>query len=65
MTGKIARLIALKGFGFINANGVDYFMHCTAVKNRPFVDLVVGEQVEFDIEPSDRGPRACNVVVQH
>jgi cold shock protein len=64
--GTIARLISTRGFGFITnpATGEDFFFHASAVENRPFVDLVVGEQVEFEVEPSARGPRACSVVVR-
>ena len=65
MTGKIARLIPARGFGFIinTETGQDFFFHAYAVENRPFDSLMVGEKVEFETEESPKGPRACSVVV--
>lgn len=63
MTGTIKRLTD-KGFGFIgdDANpGKDVFFHNSALVGVQFTDLKEGDAVTFDIEQSDKGPRATNV----
>ena len=53
-----------KGFGFLEQdNGQDVFVHHTALKMDGFRSLSEGQEVEFDLEQSDRGPRATNVRV--
>ena len=63
MTGKIKR-ITDKGFGFISDDtnpGKDVFFHNTALVGVQFTDLKEGDAVTFDIEQSEKGPRATNV----
>ncbi len=64
-TGTITRLISGKGFGFIKADGdgTDYFFHRSGLGRGSFDELRGGERVEFEIEPSERGPRAGRVQV--
>ena len=52
-----------KGYGFIKRddNQPDIFVHFSSVKAEGYKSLVEGEAVEFDIEESDKGPRAKNV----
>jgi CspA family cold shock protein len=53
-----------KGFGFLEQdNGQDVFVHHTAVKMDGFRSLAEGQEVEFELEQSDRGPRATDVRV--
>ena len=53
-----------KGFGFIAANdGNDYFVHFTSILGDGFKTLPEGAKVQFEIENSDRGPRAIQVSV--
>ena len=60
--GKIKRLIRDKGFGFISVlDGRDIFFHQNSVLDTNFADLKEGQEVECDVEKSDRGPRAVNV----
>jgi len=61
--GSIKRVASDRGFGFIAAeDGVEYFFHRSGVdRTLNFDDLVGGERVVFDIQPSDRGPRAHRV----
>ncbi|PJA45390.1 cold-shock protein [Candidatus Uhrbacteria bacterium CG_4_9_14_3_um_filter_50_9] len=62
MTGVIKRLTD-KGFGFIAQEGEekDLFFHSSALVDVEFDELQEGDKVTFDIEDSDKGPRAANV----
>jgi cold shock CspA family protein len=44
-----------KGFGFIESDGQDYFVHHTGIEGQGFRSLADGESVEFDAETDDRG----------
>jgi CspA family cold shock protein len=62
MTGKVLRLVRDKGFGFIkDGSGKEYFFHRSSVRNDGFDTLNEGENVEFDEEASQKGPRATNI----
>ena len=53
-----------KGFGFISREeGDDCFVHYSAINADGFRSLHEGQQVEFTVEPSDRGPKAIDVSV--
>lgn len=62
MTGTVKRLTD-KGFGFITPEGgdKDVFFHSSALVGATFADLKVGDMVTFEVEESDKGPRAANV----
>ncbi len=52
-----------KGYGFISRdNGNDVFVHYTAIQGDGFRNLEEGQQVEFAVEDSPKGPQAVNVV---
>ena len=52
----------LKGFGFIsNEDGLDIFVHHSAIISDGFRTLKDGESVEFECEPGPKGPKANNV----
>jgi CspA family cold shock protein len=51
-----------KGYGFIAMEGhADVFVRHTAIEGHGFRTLSVGEQVEFEIRTSERGPEAAHV----
>ncbi|HOS39276.1 MAG TPA: cold-shock protein [Spirochaetota bacterium] len=53
-----------KGFGFIKKeDGSDIFVHFTGIGGNGFKSLNEGDNVEFQIENSDKGPRAIDVRV--
>jgi cold shock protein len=53
-----------KGFGFIQQDeGGDLFVHYTAVIGTGFRSLQQGQRVQFEIENTDKGPKAKNVTV--
>jgi len=64
MTGIIKTLIIDKNFGFITPEdgSKDIFFHATSLKDVEFSALKQGDQVSFDVEQSEKGPRAVNVV---
>ncbi len=57
-SGTIKKLVSDRGFGFIAAeDGKGYFFHRSGTYT-DFDRLTGGERVTFEIEPSDKGPRA-------
>lgn len=62
-SGTIKKVVSDRGFGFITAEDAkDYFFHRDGVDpSLNFDRLIGGERVEFDIEPSQKGPRATRV----
>jgi len=51
-----------KGYGFIQQeDGNDLFVHHSEINMSGFKTLAEGEQVTFEVEDSDRGPKAKNV----
>jgi len=61
--GTIKKLVSERGFGFITAeDGRDYFFHRSQVES-DFDHLLGGEKVNFEVEPSPKGPRAKSVRV--
>ncbi|PYE53809.1 cold-shock protein [Deinococcus yavapaiensis] len=64
--GKVKWFNAEKGFGFIETAGsADVFAHFSAIQGSGFKKLNEGDEVEFEIEPGQRGkgPQAKNIVV--
>lgn len=64
ITGHVKWFNESKGFGFITpADGSkDVFVHFSAIACDGFKTLAEGQQVEFSIQESPRGPSAVNVV---
>lgn len=64
LTGQVKWFNESKGFGFITpADGSkDVFVHFSAINSDGFKTLAEGQNVEFTIQDSPRGPSAANVV---
>jgi CspA family cold shock protein len=63
-TGKIKKIVRDRGFGFINdTDGRELFFHRSAVLDNKYDDLNEEQAVEFEVEQSNKGPRAVNVKV--
>jgi cold shock protein len=61
--GKVKWFNNQKGYGFLIAEGSkDIFVHYSVVQGDGYKTLTAGEDVEFDVVPSDRGEQARNVV---
>ncbi len=53
-----------KGYGFIEQeDGPDVFVHHSGINGAGFKSLKEGDEVTFDIEQGEKGPRAVNVTV--
>ncbi|NJL44110.1 MAG: cold shock domain-containing protein [Nitrosarchaeum sp.] len=64
MKGKVKFFNQSKGYGFVACedDGKEYFVHFSAVQGN--AKLTENARVTFDVEDSDRGPRAVRVKVE-
>ncbi|HZJ89853.1 MAG TPA: cold-shock protein [Bacilli bacterium] len=63
MKGTVKMFNREKGFGFIQSeDGQDVFFHYSVLEMEGFKTVNQGDEVEFEIEQSDRGLRATKVV---
>ena len=63
MKGTVKWFNDSKGYGFIEKpDGDDVFVHFSAIEAEGFRTLAEGEEVEFEIRDSDKGPQAANVM---
>jgi len=63
-TGKIKKLVRNRGFGFISdTDGREVFFHQSSLVDVNFDTLNEDDNVEFEVEKSDKGPCAINVSV--
>ncbi len=61
MKGKVKFFNRMKGFGFISGeDSKEYFVHESGIKEGKSLDE--NDEVTFDVEAGDRGPKAVNVV---
>jgi CspA family cold shock protein len=62
MQGSIKRIVRDRGFGFIRSTeGQEVFFHRSSLQGLNFDGLKEGENVEFEMEVGDKGPRATAV----
>lgn len=65
-TGTVKWFNDTKGYGFIaGSEGGDVFVHFSEIiqPEGTFKSLEIGQKVFYEIEQSERGPKAKNVVV--
>jgi cold shock protein len=62
-TGKVKWFNDQKGFGFITPDdgSNDLFVHHSAIMAEGFKTLAENQPVEFEMQQSEKGPRAANV----
>lgn len=54
-----------KGFGFVAAQGKDYFIHYKEIQTEGFKSLKEGDQVRFEPSQSPKGPVASQLKMGH
>ena len=60
--GTVKWFNGAKGYGFIQrSTGEDVFVHFSAIQGEGFKSLAENDTVEFDVVPSEKGPKAANV----
>lgn len=60
--GSVKWFDAQKGFGFIERpDGSDIFVHYSDIHGTGFRTLTEGQEVEFQVTQSPKGPQAVNV----
>lgn len=66
MKGTI-KTLTRRGFGFIGQGDddedEDIFFHSNDLVNADYDNLEVGDEVEFEVEEADKGPKAVDVKV--
>jgi len=63
MTGTVKWFNSEKGYGFVTSeDGLDIFVHFSAITGDGFKSLDEGAKVEFEVVEGDRGPQAANIV---
>jgi len=63
MRGKIKWFNNAKGYGFIQReDGKDIFVHYSAIQGDGYRSLDEGQEVEFEVGDSPKGPQAERVV---
>ncbi len=61
--GKVKWFNDKKGFGFIaQEGGRDVFVHFSNIKGDGYKSLAEGQEVEFEIRDTEKGPQAINVM---
>lgn len=63
MRGTVKWFSDQKGYGFIQPEdgSNDVFVHYSEIQMAGFKTLAEGDEVEFDVEQDQRGPKAVNV----
>ena len=64
-SGKVKWFNERKGFGFIErASGGDVFAHYADIDGKGFRALEEGQEVEFEVVETEKGPKAVNIKVK-
>ncbi len=61
LQGKVKWFNDSKGFGFIEAEGKDYFVHFSSIQGDGFKTLAEGASVMFKASTGEKGPQAEEV----
>lgn len=66
-TGTVKWFNESKGYGFISPSegGDDVFVHFSAIEGDGFKTLAEGQQVEFEVQDSPKGPQAARVSIKN
>ena len=61
MQAKVKWFNVEKGYGFLDYEGKDIFVHYSQIISDGFKTLEEGQLVEFEIVETDKGPQAKDV----
>ena len=61
VTGKVKWFSDAKGYGFIQTDEGDVFVHFSSIEADGFRSLSQGQDVELEITQSPKGPQAARV----
>jgi CspA family cold shock protein len=62
-TGTVKWFNESKGYGFITQeDGTDIFAHYSEISGEGYKSLAEGENVNFDVQESEKGLKASNIV---
>ncbi len=65
-TGKVKWFNDAKGYGFIEAeDGVDVFVHYSAIDMNGFKSLREGQEVTYESIETPKGRQACSVLLMN
>ena len=59
--GKIKKVIADKGFGFVQGDQDDLFFHHSELKNVTIEELKEGQTIEYTVGQGKKGPCAVDI----
>lgn len=65
MLGKIKYFNKEKGYGFIETEKKDVFVHISEIDIEIGEYPEIGQQVEFDTEETEKGTKAVRVTLNH
>ena len=63
LNGVVKQFDSKKGFGFVAADGKDYFVHYKAIAGTGFKNLEEGQKVSFLVKRGDKGLLADQVLL--
>ena len=64
-TGKVEWFDQKKGYGFIaGSDGKNAFVHYSDILTDGYKVLETGQSVSYDVEQTEKGPKAINVVIE-
>ncbi|MGH1539904.1 MAG: cold-shock protein [Arenicella sp.] len=63
LRGTVKWFNSTKGFGFIEPadGGTDVFAHFSEIDMDGYKSLAEGQQVEYELEEGDKGPKAAKI----
>lgn len=61
-TGTVKWFNNSKGFGFIETDNEDVFVHYSSIKGDGFKSLEENDEVEFNVTMGEKGPQAQDVI---
>jgi CspA family cold shock protein len=61
-TGTVKWFNNSKGFGFIETDNEDVFVHYSSIRGDGFKSLEENDEVEFNVTMGEKGPQAQDVI---